>query len=138
MLLPRLPQGLTAVVTLVDYQPRLRRLVEERLGTAAADTALAFASSVTYTLTLAPASLAVDLFMHLARAAETQSAAVAWQRREPTLAEHADCRDSVEPSRRPRPRPAGPIERHSDRSALAQGLGAAAVGFATGRLDGHP
>jgi cation-transporting ATPase I len=135
LVLPRLPQGLTAVVTLVDYQPRLRRLVEERLGAAAADTALAFASSVTYTLTLAPASLAVDLFMHLARAAEAQSAAAAWQRREPTLAEHADCRDAVEPSQRPRPRPAGPIERHSDRSALVQGLGAAAVGFATRRLD---
>jgi cation-transporting ATPase I len=132
---PRLPQGVTAAVALVDYQPRLRRLVEDRLGTAAADTALAFASSVSYTLTQAPASLAVDLFTHLARAAETQSAAVAWRRREPTLAEHADCRDAVEPSPRPRPRPAGPIERHGDRSAVAQGFGAAAVGLATGRLD---
>jgi H+-transporting ATPase len=132
---PRLPQGLAAAVTVVDYQPRLRRLVEERLGTAAADTALAFASSVAYTLTQAPGSLAVDLLMHLARAAETQSAALAWQRREPTLAEHAACGDAIGPSPRPRPRPAGPIERHGDRSAAAQSLGAAAVGIATANVN---
>jgi H+-transporting ATPase len=135
LMLPRLPQGLAAAVTLVDYQPRLRRMVEDRLGTAAADAALAFASSVTYTLTLAPASLAVDLFMHLARAAETQSAAAVWQRREPILAGRADCRDAAVPTERPRPRPPGPIERHGDRSALVQGLGSVAVGIATGRLD---
>jgi H+-transporting ATPase len=135
LLWPRLPAGLTAAVTVVDYQPRLRRLVEERLGPNAADAALALASSVVYTLTQAPASLAVDLFMHLVRAAETQSAALAWQQREPTLAEHADCRDAIRSSERPRPRPPGPIERHGDRSALAQGLGAAAVGLATANLN---
>jgi H+-transporting ATPase len=86
LLWPRLPAGVAAAVTLVDYQPRLRRLVEGRLGTDTADTALAFAASVSYTLTQAPASLAVDLVMHLARAAETQSAAAAWRRRELALA----------------------------------------------------
>jgi cation-transporting P-type ATPase I len=135
LLWPRLPQGLAAAVTLVDYQPRLRRLMEERLGTAVADTALAFASSVTFTLTQAPASLAVDLLMHVARAAETQSASAAWQRREPALAERAACRDAIGPSPRPRPRPAGPIERHGDRSALTQSLGSAAVGIATANIN---
>ena len=132
---PRLPVGVAAAVTLVDYQPRLRRMVEGRLGTDTADIALALAASVSYTLTQAPASLAVDLVMHLARAAETQSAAAAWRRREPALAERAECRDGIHPSERPRDRPPGPVERHGDRSGLAQAVGAAAIGFATANLN---
>jgi H+-transporting ATPase len=135
LLLPRLPVGLTAAVTLVDYQPRLRRLVEDRLGPEAADAALAFAASVTYTLTQAPASLAVDLCMHLARAAETHAAALAWERSERELAQRAECRDGIEASARPRPLPPGPVERHADRSGIAQGLGAAIIGLATASLD---
>ncbi|WP_407774831.1 HAD-IC family P-type ATPase, partial [Mycobacterium sp.] len=135
LLWPRLPAGLAAAVTLVDYQPRLRRLVEERLGPDAADAALAFATSVTYTLTQAPASLAVDLCMHLARTAETQAAALAWERSQAKLAERAECRDGIHASERPRPLPPGPVERHADRSGIAQGVGAATIGIATANLD---
>ncbi|MDT5189910.1 MAG: cation-transporting P-type ATPase, partial [Mycobacterium sp.] len=131
MMWPKFPP-LAAVVTLVDYQPRLRRLVEERLGAVAADTALALATSVGYTLAQAPTSLAVDLILHLINVAENQSAAAAWHRREPRLAEHADCRDGVRPSERPRPRPPGPVERHADRSGLAQSVGAAALAMTGG------
>ena len=132
MMWPKFLPGLAAVVTFVDYQPRLRRLVEERLGAVAADTALALAVSVGYTLAQEPTSLAVDLALHLINVAENQSAAAAWQRREPRLAEHADCRDGVRPSERPRPRPPGPVERHADRSALAQSVGAAALAMTGG------
>jgi cation-transporting ATPase I len=38
---PRLPAGLAAAVTVVDFQPRLRRFVEDYLGPANADTAVA-------------------------------------------------------------------------------------------------
>ena len=133
--LPRLaPNHLAALVTLVDYQPRLRRLLEQRLGADTADTLLALAASLGYTLAQTPASLAVDLTKHVLASAETQSAALAWQRHEPSLAKHADCRDGVRPAERPRPCPPGPIERHGDRSGLAQGVGAAAVGLATANL----
>ncbi|OBF28973.1 haloacid dehalogenase [Mycobacterium sp. ACS1612] len=135
LLWPRLPAALAATVTLVDYQPRLRRLVEDRLGADGADTALAFATSAMYTFTQAPASLAVDLALHIIRAAEAQSAAQAWRRREPGLANRADCSDGVRPSQRPRPMPPGPVERHGDRCGVVQGIGAATVGFATGSLD---
>ena len=134
LLWPRLPDAINAAVTLVDYQPRLRRVVENRLGTTAADAALALTTAAAYTLTQAPASLAVDLFVQLVKAAERQSAARTWTQREPVLAAHAECADGVRPALRPRPRPAGPVERHGDRSGIAQLVGSAAVGVLTGNL----
>lgn len=133
--LRRLPAGLDAVVALVDYQPRLRRAVEQRLGTNAADTAIALATAAAHTVTRSPASLGVDLFVHLAKAAEIRAAATSWQRREPGLAAHATCIDGVRPGDRPGPLPPGPVERHGDRSALAQAAAAPAIGILTADLD---
>ncbi|HUO39920.1 MAG TPA: cation-translocating P-type ATPase, partial [Mycobacterium sp.] len=128
---PRLPGGLAAAVTVVDFQPRLRRPIEDRLGQSAADTALALAASVVYTVTQTPASLAVDLTMHLARAAESAAGGRAWARREPDLAPHARC-DTAGPARpRPRPRPPGPVERYADRCGIAQVVAATATGVVT-------
>lgn len=133
---PKLVPGLSAAVTFVDYQPRLRGLVEEWLGEDATDTALALAASIGYTLGQAPTSLAVDVFMHLVRVAEAQSAALAWQRHEPTLAEHAESMDGIRPNERPQPLPSGPVERHGDRSSVIQGVGAIVLGIATGGISG--
>lgn len=132
--LRRLPAGLNAVVALVDYQPRLRHAVEQRLGTNAADTAIALATAAAYTVTQESASLGVDMFIHLAKAAETRAAATSWQRREPGLAPHATCADGVRPDDRPVPLPPGPIERHGDRSGLAQAAAAPAIGLLTADL----
>ncbi len=131
MMWPRLPASLSAVVNVVDYQPRLRGAVEDRFGHTAADTAIALAAAATYTLTLAPASLAVDTLVHAAKAAENRAAAAAWQRREPDLARHAQCTDTVRAAARPRPLPPGPLERHGDRSGLVQGVAAPAIGILT-------
>ncbi|WSY64942.1 cation-translocating P-type ATPase [Nocardia sp. NBC_00881] len=130
-----LPVGLNAVVALVDHQPRLRRAVEQRLGANAADTAIALAAAAVYTVTQLPASLGVDMFIHLAKAAETRAAATIWQRREPGLAAHATCIDGIRPGDRPGPLPPGPVERHGDRSGLAQAAAAPAIGILTGALD---
>ena len=51
---PRLPLGVAAPVIVIDYQPRLRRLLENRFGPAATDTALAVATAAAHTLTLSP------------------------------------------------------------------------------------
>lgn len=135
MPLPALPSGVAAAAVLVDYQPRLRAALEQRLGATTADTAITLATAAAYTLTQAPWSLAIDATKHLARAAEAQSAARAWRDREPDLAEHADCDDGVRPSSRPQPLPAGPIERHGDRSAVVQLLTAAGLTIGTAGLD---
>ncbi len=128
---PRVPAGVIAAVTLVDYQPRLRAVVEARLGPGAADTALAVTGASLYTLGQAPASLAVDCLRHVLRAGESAAAAQAWHRHEPALAEHAELTDAGPAPERPCPLPPGPVERHADRSAVAQGFAAAAVGLLT-------
>ncbi|MBV8930132.1 MAG: cation-translocating P-type ATPase [Mycobacteriaceae bacterium] len=125
--LPRLPVVFPAAVTAIDYQPKVRRLLESRLGPSVTDAALAVASAAAYTAAQSPSSLSVDVLLHLARAAESQSESRAWVDREPKLARNAECRD-VYALDRPCPMPPGPIERHSDRAALAQVLGAAAIG----------
>ncbi|MCV7013355.1 cation-translocating P-type ATPase, partial [Mycolicibacterium madagascariense] len=131
---PRLPGMFSAAVTVVDYQPRLRRLVEQHLGTVAADTVVGLAAAAAHTAAQAPASLAVDLLIQLVHAAEGRSGQRSWARWEPTLAAQAACLDDVVPAPRPRPRPPGPVERHGDRSGLAQVVGSLAIGAVTRSL----
>ena len=84
----RLPAGAAAPVMVVDYQPRLRRLLESRLGANVTDTALAVASAGVYTATQAWTSLAVDLMLQLFKAAESRAEQRSWAQHEPALAEH--------------------------------------------------
>src|SRR5699024_10020581 len=79
-------------------------------------------------------SLAVDLTMELLKAGEERAAARAWRRREPELARHAG-HPKVLPPARPVPRPPGPTERHTDRNASLQAIGAAVVGVAARSPD---
>lgn len=126
--LPRVPSALNAVVNVVDYQPRIRRALEDRFGGTATDTGLGLATAFSYVLTQAPGSLAVDLLVKALRAAEIRAAAQAWSRREPVMADRAECVDGVRPAPRPCPRPPGPVERYSDRAAAAQVSGGLAAG----------
>ena len=115
-----------------DHQPVLRDAVLRRLGANATDTAFAVASAAVYTLTQAPASLAVEAARHLAQVAELTAAAQAWQRHEPALADHAENRSAAATPARPCPMPPGPVERHAQRSGTAQGIATPAVGLLTG------
>ena len=130
---PRLFDGVEAVVVAVDYQPRIRRLIEDRIGHSATDAVLSVAMTVAHVLELSPTSLVVDLTMEILKAAEYQAEAQAWRRLEPTLARHAE-HPEVHPSSRPVPPPDGPVERHARRAALLQAAGTAAVGAATRNL----
>ncbi len=132
--LPRLPDSVEAAVHVVDYQPLLRGLLEDRIGTAATDTVLGLGTTVAHVVSLSPASLAVDLMVETLKAAEVRAQAQAWCRQEPQLARHADHPD-VHPSSRPVPLPPGPVERHAGRAAFAQAGGAAVVGAGTRSLD---
>lgn len=132
--LPVLPLGLEAGVIVVDYQPRLRRLLEDSLGKQATDALLALAGAGVHTLNQAPTALAVDLSVEAMRAGEDRAAARAWRRREPELADYADHPPVAIPAR-PAPRPPGPVERHLTRTAWAQALGAGVVGAATRSPD---
>ncbi|RAV10063.1 cation-translocating P-type ATPase [Mycolicibacterium sp. GF69] len=132
---PALPAGITAAVTLIDYQPRLRAVVERRLGRSAADTAIALAAATVYTVAEAPSSLAVETIRHLYHVGEALAGARAWQRQEPAVAPYAQDDHTVPAAQRPRPAPPGPIERHAERSGAAQGLAAAAIGLLSRDLN---
>ncbi len=127
---PRLPASVEAAVAVVDYQPRLRRLLEDRIGAAATDTVLTLAMAAAHTVTLAPATLAVDTMLEVLKTAECRAEARAWSEHEPGLARHAD-QPSIRAPSRPAPPRDGPVERHLQRSAWIQAVGAAVVGAAT-------
>lgn len=135
MMLPRLPSGLMAVVSAVDYQPKIRALVQARLGPQAADAALGVGAATVYALTQAPAAVAVEFLRHLSQFAETAAAANAWLAHEPRLAAQADCSDIGPATPRPRAVPDGVVERHADRCARAQAAAAASVGLLAGNAD---
>jgi cation-transporting P-type ATPase I len=131
---PRLPAPVGAANSLLNYQPTLRRLVENRLGQPATDTTLTLLTAAVHLSTLSLPGLAVDLTMETIKAAEWRAEAQAWRRHEPELARHAEHAEVYPPSR-PVPPPEGPAERHTRRAALVQAIGGAAVGAATGNLN---
>jgi len=130
---PALNYGFEAAVVAVDYQPRVRRLLEDSIGQSATDTLLSLAMTAAHVVELSPASLAVDLMMETLKAGEMRAEAQAWSRHEPRLARHAGHAE-IHPPTRPVPLPEGPIERHSRRSAWLQLIGVAAVGATTRNL----
>ncbi|OBA75372.1 haloacid dehalogenase [Mycobacterium sp. 1554424.7] len=126
---PRLPIGIQAPIVAIDYQPWLRRLLEDRIGGPATDTVLSLAMAAAETVTLAPASLSVGLLMQSMKAAECRAEARAWRRHEPELARHADQPPTDVPL--PTPPPARVVERAAGRFALIQALSAGLVGATT-------
>lgn len=131
--LPGAPIAVEAASAIANHQPWLRRLLEDRIGGGATDTALSLAGTVAHVVTLSPARLSVDLTMQAFRAAEARAAARAWARYEPELARHAD-ESEMHRCPRPVPPPAGPIERHGKRMAWVQILGVGLTGAVTRNL----
>lgn len=132
VMLPRLPVGLMAVVSAVDYQPKIRALVEARLGPQATDAALGVGAATVYALTQAPAAVAVEFLRHLSQFAETAAAANAWLAHEPRLAAQAECGAVPPVTPRPCALPDGAVERHAQRCGQAQAAAAASVGLLAG------
>lgn len=123
---PGLPASVQGAVVALDHQPRLRRLLEERIGKRATDTALGLASTTANALALAPSILAVDLAINALKTAEARAVARAWSRREPEVARPA-LQSADQSASRTIPAPAGPVERHLQRGTWIQAMGAAAV-----------
>ncbi len=128
--LPALPGGAAAAVVLVDNQPRLRELLERRLGPSETDLALAVSSAAVHGLTHGVVSLAVDTALRGQALAAARARLSAFTAREAEL--HGPGRPSaaapVEGGGRPVPVPSGPVETLADRAAAASLLAAAAAG----------
>jgi len=135
--LPALPGSATAAVVLVDNQPRLRRVVEDRIGSGATDLAVAVSNAAVQGLTQGTASLVVDT------AQRAQALLAARARRDTFTAREGELCAVDRPVRsggwhgaaRPVPLPPGPIERYADRAAAGSLIAAGSVFAATGSVD---
>lgn len=126
--LPRLPITIAAGVTFSDYQPWLRRRLEDLLGGPATDTVMTLIQITSHTLSQSPTSLSIGLTLQSLKAAECHAEARAWGKHEPALARHAD---QPRASSSPRPQPSRGMERIPGRFALLQALSLGAMGVGT-------
>ncbi len=136
--LPSLPGSAAAAVVLVDNQPRLRRLLEARLGTARTDLALAVSTAVVQGLTQGAPSLLVDTVQRAQALLAAAALRDAFSARERELAgpdRPVRVGRCPEPGPRPVPLPPGPVERYADRAAAGSLLVAGGLFTATGSLD---
>jgi cation-transporting P-type ATPase I len=132
--LPPLTRHATAVLPLLDLQPRLRRALSARIGPTGTELVITGVSAVLHAAAHSPTVPALYAVTAAARIVEVSSRRAVWQRREPQL-----CRpvppaptDSITaPGERPlRPGPLrnGPIEAYRSR------LGPSSLGAAVGLL----
>jgi len=123
----RIPAEIPGVVSFADGQPRVRRLLENRLGRPATDVALVVANALSQALGQGPIGLVVDIAYRANVVGELQARHDVWERREPELTQAPRVgQRALAPVARPAPLPRGPVERYSDRVA-AGSLGAMAI-----------
>ncbi len=128
----RLPNPIVASITFFDYQPVLRRRLDDLIGGPAADTVMTLVMAATQTLGQSPTSLAIGLTMQSVKAAESRAHARAWRGHEPRLALHADQPPTDSSSRRA---PAAKTETSTERFALLQALSAGLIGAGTRNVN---
>ncbi|QLH26753.1 HAD-IC family P-type ATPase [Streptomyces sp. Rer75] len=125
-LLPALTPALRVPVVMAEVQPRLRGLLESRLGPAHTTLLLGVSGAVVHALTRGEAPLALDAVQRVLQLAEIRGRQAVWQRREPDLVPGSDGLPprSRPPAPRPAPLPAGPVETCVERTSLASLMGA--------------
>ncbi|EUA68742.1 metal cation transporting p-type ATPase CtpH domain protein [Mycobacterium xenopi 4042] len=133
---PPMPNAVVAAAAVATYQPRVRRLLEDRIGKPTADTVLELAMAAAETVTLSLGSLAVDMTVEALKAAESVAEAKAWNRLEPRLAGTPTTRPATR--RRGHAAAGDAADRHAAASALVQAVAAALIGAATRSIDGPP
>nr|WP_099020410.1 cation-translocating P-type ATPase [Mycolicibacterium palauense] len=83
------PKLLTAPFTVADYHPRVRRLIEDRLGVEGADLAFAAVATTSATLAASPSTMVAGTLTRAMQAAEALNGRRAWRQMEPMLTELA-------------------------------------------------
>ena len=108
---------LASMVSVVDATPRLRRVVDQRLGPAG-DLGLAVLNAAAQGMSQGPVGLVVDIGHRVGMVGEITARNRAWDRREPELVGHGPV-GAEEMVDRPEPMPPGPIEHTTDRLSLS-------------------
>ncbi|MDX3854862.1 cation-translocating P-type ATPase [Streptomyces sp. AK02-01A] len=132
-----LPIELASIVTIVDTQPRLRRLVGRVVGDRNTGLVLATLNAAAQSSAGGFLGLAVDAVRHAMSAAELKAHRTAWTSAEPDVAGAPELVRAESRERMPRPVPLrpGPVERYADTAGVIAGLtfaGALAVTRRTG------
>ncbi|WP_143059822.1 hypothetical protein [Streptomyces melanosporofaciens] len=125
-MVPALSPALRIPTVMAEIQPRVRDLLESRLGRAQADTLIGVSNAVVHALTRGEAPLALDALQRMLQLAEIRGRQTVWQSREPELVtDGAGLPERSHPSTpRPTPLPHGPVETCIDRTSLASLSGA--------------
>ena len=124
--LPAFPAALRVPVVIAETQPRLRRLVEERLGRPHAAVVLGVSSAAVHALTEGVAPVALDAVQRVWQLAEIRGRQAVWEQREHELVRGGaglPPRIGERPAR-PVPLPPGAVEKCGERTSLAALLGA--------------
>ncbi|MGW3466290.1 cation-translocating P-type ATPase, partial [Streptomyces olivaceoviridis] len=127
---PVFSPALRVPVIVAETQPRLRRMLEDRLGRAHGEMMLAVGHAFAHAATGGAAPLALDGVQRLWQLAEIRARQTAWHRLERRLVGvegEGLPRHAPERQPRPVPLPAGPVEKCGERTSLATLLGAAGV-----------
>ena len=129
----RLPVEAASIVSVVQSQPRLRGLVEARVGVGAASVPLALANAVSQGLGQGPLGLLTDATMRISLLVEHTARRALWASVEEDLCPpDGDRTPAVEATARPKPLPAGPVEQYADRSLAAGAAGLVAATAVSG------
>ncbi|GAA3790344.1 cation-translocating P-type ATPase [Amycolatopsis tucumanensis] len=131
-----LPPVVPALAALVDSTPGLRGGIERLLGRPAADAVFAIGGTASQALAQRPIALVTDAAYRWCMRGELIARRQAWERWERHTGDRMEFHraPAVERPARPRPPPAGPVERVAHTSA---GLGVAgAAGVLLARRDG--
>src|SRR5262245_30780677 len=123
-----IPAEVPGLVSLVDAQPRVRQLLEHRLGRSVTDFSFATADALAQAIGQGPLGLVVDIAHRTNMLSEQRARRAVWDRREAALVadREAASHDAVKLVPRPVPLPGGPIERYTDLAAVGS-LGAFGV-----------
>ena len=124
----RIPAEIPGLISIAESQPRVRRFLENRIGRPVTDVTLGAATALTQAFAQGPLGLAVDIAHRAGSVQELESRRAIWERREPDLARAPETvrHVAMDVSTRPTPLPSGPVERSSDRLAVAS-LGGFAI-----------
>ncbi|WP_259472034.1 cation-translocating P-type ATPase [Streptomyces shenzhenensis] len=128
--LPVFSALLRVPVVVAETQPRVRGMLEGRLGLGHAEMVLGVCHAGAHAATAGIAPLVLDGVQRVWQLAEIRARQAAWYRLERQLVGVAgDGLPGRAPERRPRPvpLPAGPVEKCGERTSLASLLGAAGV-----------
>jgi cation-transporting ATPase I len=137
-----LPIEAVSVLSMIESEVRLRRILEDRLGPALTDLGLATANALAQGLAQGPTGLLVDLAHRASLLTELQARRRCWEVEEPALWPGPPDgtrvtgparlgRQPVDIPPRPAPLPDGPVESYGNRVALTSLAAAGGVLFST-------